>query len=71
MKKIRAPVCECPGYEMKRVDSQEIIVVHCHFFAGSGQTALVNHGLEMLRHAGLAHMAVMGLVNTSLNAQDV
>lgn len=55
---------------MKRVDSQEIIDVHCHFFAGSGQAALVNHGLETLRHAGLAHMAVMGLVNTSLNEQD-
>ncbi|RLB67996.1 MAG: amidohydrolase [Deltaproteobacteria bacterium] len=55
---------------MKRVDSQEIIDVHCHFFAGSGQTALVNRGLETLRDAGLAHMAVMGLANPSLNEQD-
>ncbi len=49
----------------------EIIDVHCHCFAGLGQAERVSHGLARLRDAGVSHLAVMGLVNTSLNAQDV
>jgi hypothetical protein len=50
---------------------QEIIDVHCHCFAGPDQAEMVARGLELLREEGLSHMAVMGLVNTSLNEQDV
>ncbi len=50
---------------------QEIVDVHCHCFAGVGQAGMVSRGLAQLRKAGVSHMAVMGLVNTSLNAQDV
>ena len=56
---------------MEKPDSQEIIDVHCHCFAGLGQAERVSHGLARLRKEGVSHMAVMGLVNTSLNAQDV
>ncbi len=49
----------------------EIIDVHCHCFAGLGQAERVSHGLARLRDAGVSHLAVMGLVNTSLNAQEV
>lgn len=56
---------------MGKPDSQEIIDVHCHCFAGPDQTERVSRGLTRLREAGVSHMAVMGLVNTSLNAQDV
>lgn len=51
--------------------AQEIIDVHCHCFAGPGQAAEVVRGLERLRAAGVSRMAVMGLVNASLNAQEV
>jgi hypothetical protein len=51
--------------------SQEIIDVHCHCFAGTGQTELVSSGLARLRQAGVCHMAVMGLVNTNLAVQDI
>lgn len=57
-----------------RVDEtgrQEIIDVHCHCFAGLGQAKMVARGLELLRAEGLSHMAVMGLVNTTLDEQDV
>lgn len=53
------------------MNRQEIIDVHCHCFAGSGQTEMVARGFELLREAGLSHMAVMGLINPSLNAQNV
>ncbi len=57
--------------QKSQVTGQEIIDVHCHFFAGMGQAERVSHGLAQLRKEGVSHMAVMGLVNTSLNAQDV
>ena len=50
---------------------QEIIDVHCHCFAGLGQAEMINRGLQQLRKAGVSQLAVMGLVNPSLNAQDV
>ncbi|MCK4509901.1 MAG: amidohydrolase family protein [Desulfuromonadales bacterium] len=56
---------------MEKPASQEIIDVHCHCFAGLGQAERVSHGLARLHKEGVNHMAVMGLVNTSLNAQDV
>ena len=55
----------------EQASRQEIIDVHCHCFAGLGQAEIVARGLELLRKEGLSHMAVMGLVNTSLNAQDI
>lgn len=51
--------------------SQEIIDVHCHCFAGSGQTGLVLQGMARLRTAGVSQLAVMGLVNPCLGAEDV
>jgi len=56
---------------LNRSGSQEIIDVHCHCFAGPGQTDLVSSGLARLRQAGVRHMAVMGLVNTGLGVQDI
>ena len=56
---------------MKKTDKQEIIDVHCHCFAGMGQSERVLSGLSELRNAGVRHMAVMGLVNPGLNEQDV
>ncbi|MGK2906336.1 MAG: amidohydrolase family protein [Desulfuromonadales bacterium] len=56
---------------MKRTDSQEIIDVHCHFFAGQKQAGLVSSGLARLSKAGVRHMAVMGLVNTELAVLDI
>lgn len=56
---------------MKKTDKQEIIDVHCHCFAGMGQSERVLFGLNELRNAGVRHMAVMGLVNPSLDEQDV
>jgi hypothetical protein len=55
---------------MDKSKGQEIIDVHCHCFAGLGQGEVVNTGLARLRTAGVSHMAVMGLVNLSLNEQD-
>lgn len=55
----------------RQPESQEIIDVHCHCFAGLGQAEMVSSGLARLREAGVSHLAVMGLVNPSLNAQDV
>jgi hypothetical protein len=51
--------------------SQEIIDVHCHCFAGPGQSDVVSSGLARLRRAGVSHMAVMGLVNTRFNVQEI
>lgn len=56
---------------MEQSNSQEIIDVHCHCFAGLGQVEMVSGGLARLRDAGVNHMAVMGLVNPCLNEQDV
>ena len=56
---------------MQKRNNQEVIDVHCHCFAGLGQAEAVNSGLTRLRDAGVSHLAVMGLVNPSLNAQDV
>ncbi len=52
-------------------NAQEIIDVHCHFFAGLEQAETVERGLADLREAGLSHLAVMGLVNPGLNTQEV
>lgn len=51
--------------------SQEIIDVHCHCFAGLEQAEMVSGGLARLREAGVGHLAVMGLVNTGLDKEDV
>ncbi|MCF6178291.1 MAG: amidohydrolase [Geopsychrobacter sp.] len=56
---------------MTRVTRQEIIDVHCHCFTGAGQTESVTHGLARLREAGVSQLAVMGLVNPDLDAQQV
>ncbi len=56
---------------MGKSGSQEIIDVHCHCFAGLGQAERVSHGLARLRNAGVRHLAVMGLINTGLNEQDI
>ena len=55
---------------MKKTDKQEIIDDHCHCFAGIDQSERVVSGLDELRNAGVRHMAVMGLVNPSLDEQD-
>ena len=57
--------------KIEQPENQEIIDVHCHFFAGQGQAEMVAGGLARLREAGVRHLAVMGLVNSSLNAQNV
>lgn len=57
--------------QAEQAGRQEIIDVHCHCFAGQGQAKIVARGLVLLRKAGLSHMAVMGLVNTRLNLQNV
>lgn len=57
--------------QVEQATHREIIDVHCHCFAGPDQTEVVTRGLDLLRKAGLSHMAVMGLVNTSLSAQNV
>lgn len=49
----------------------EIIDVHCHCFAGLDQAERVNQGLARLRSHGVSCMAVMGLINTSLDEQAV
>ncbi len=56
---------------MERIGRQEIIDVHCHCFTGSGQTEIVTRGLAGLREAGVILLAVMGLVNPDLDAQEV
>ncbi len=56
---------------MEDSGGQEIIDVHCHCFAGMEQFDLVSSGLAKLRNAGVRHMAVMGLVNTHFNSQDI
>jgi hypothetical protein len=49
----------------------EIIDVHCHCFAGPGQAEMVQAGFDRLREVGVRRLAVMGLVNPSLNEEDV
>jgi hypothetical protein len=56
---------------MEMSNSQEIIDVHCHCFAGLEQVEMVSRGLARLRDANVSHLAVMGLVNPCLNEQDV
>ena len=56
---------------MARADNPEIIDVHCHCFAGRQQTPQVAAGLARLRAAGVSRMAVMGLVNTCFNLQEI
>ncbi len=56
---------------MNKPNNQEVIDVHCHCFAGLEQAERVHSGLAILRNAGVSHMAVMGLVNTSFNVQDI
>lgn len=56
---------------MEQAQRQEIIDVHCHCFAGCAQAGPVSEGLARLRDAGVRHMAVMGLVNTRFNLQEI
>ena len=56
---------------MAIVDVQEIIDVHCHCFAGPGQAAQVAAGLARLRAAGVSRLAVMGLVNTTFDEENI
>ena len=56
---------------MNKAYDQEIIDVHCHCFAGRELAEQVAAGLVRLRSAGVSHLAVMGLVNTSFSAEDV
>ncbi len=60
-----------PGEMMTRADSQEIIDVHCHCFAGPAQAGLVAAGLARLRAAGVSRLAVMGLVNTTFDEENI
>lgn len=53
------------------INQPEIIDVHCHCFAGHGQAASIACGLERLRAVGVSRLAVMGLVNPVLDAQQV
>ena len=55
----------------EKFNRQEIIDVHCHCFCGMEQTDIFSSGLEQLRKAGVSHLAVMGVVNTSLNKKDI
>lgn len=48
---------------------QEIIDVHTHCFTGRQHAGDVARDLGNLRRAGLRHMAVLGLVNTHLDAE--
>lgn len=57
--------------KMGHQNRQEIIDVHCHCFTGLGQAEVVAHGFNLLRKQGLTHMAVMGLVNTHLDAKSI
>lgn len=50
---------------------QEIIDVHSHCFTGLEHAGSVARGIRALRQAGLRHIAVMGLVNTRLNADAI
>lgn len=50
---------------------QDIIDVHCHFFAGQEQMAAVSTGLDRLRRVGLQQIAVMGLFNPRANPEDI
>jgi len=56
---------------LEQAERQEIIDVHCHFFAGQEQAGIVARGLASLRAAGVRHLAVMGLVNPSLDDREV
>lgn len=56
---------------MDSTDGREIIDVHCHCFAGQEQAEIVASGLASLRAAGVRHLAVMGLVNPSLDEREV
>jgi len=56
---------------LEECQTQEIIDVHCHCFAGLEQNEAVSSGFARLREAGVNHLAVMGLVNKRLNEQDV
>jgi len=50
---------------------QEIIDVHVHCFTGRGDWQLVRSQLASLQQAGLRRVAVVGLVNTRLDAEAV
>ena len=50
---------------------QEIIDVHTHCFTGLGDWEQVSCQLGALRRAGLTRVAVVGLVNTQLDAEAV
>jgi hypothetical protein len=48
---------------------QAIIDVHTHCFTGRQHAEDVSRGIETLRRQGIRHMAVVGLVNTHLDAE--
>ncbi len=48
---------------------QEIIDVHLHCFTGRQHAEAVARGIEALQKEGLRHLAVVGLVNTHLDAE--
>lgn len=56
---------------MEKSAVPDIIDVHCHCFAGPAQAAQVSAGLAELRRAGVRHLAVMGLINTTLDRQAI
>jgi hypothetical protein len=56
---------------MNKADDQEIIDVHCHCFAGRNLAEPIAAGLNRLRSAGVRHLAVMGLVNTSFSVEEI
>lgn len=56
---------------MEQTARPEIIDVHCHCFAGPQQAELVSADLDSLHRAGVSHLAVMGLGNTRLDAEQI
>ncbi len=56
---------------MERPEGREIIDVHCHGLTGLEQGPLVASGLSRLRRAGVSQLAVMCLVNTRFNAEEM
>lgn len=56
---------------MEEFCRQEIIDVHCHCYAGAGQTEQIGTGLARLRQAGVRQLVVMGLTNTDLAQNDI
>jgi predicted TIM-barrel fold metal-dependent hydrolase len=54
--------------EKMKLMSQDIIDVHLHCFTGKWHAEAVLRDLAVLRREGLRHLAVVGLINTHLDA---